>query len=171
MADHDSAGCAPPGATPTFPQTNKDICCNPGHSSFGCDYTGIPNGTFSDPAGSVADVVPFMYVGGWPGDPSWGSISSVLPFTVWKGGDDALAAAVAGYDLIVHTAGPFQQRTDPALMRAAVTAGAFSTAPTVAACPRPREDRDAQIGRAERHERQFQLLRPARRSFVAAVHR
>ena len=39
-----------------------------------------------------------------------------------EGGDDALAAAVAGYDLIVHTAGPFQQRTDPALMRAAVTA-------------------------------------------------
>jgi hypothetical protein len=32
------------------------------------------------------------YVGGWPGDPSWGSISSVLPYTVWKGGDDALVA-------------------------------------------------------------------------------
>jgi hypothetical protein len=31
-----------------------------------------------------------MYVGGWPGDPSWGSISSVLPYTVWKGGDDHL---------------------------------------------------------------------------------
>lgn len=34
--------------------------------------------------------MPFMYVGGWPGDPSWGSISSVLPYTVWKGGDDQL---------------------------------------------------------------------------------
>ena len=33
-----------------------------------------------------------MYVGGWPGDPSWGSISSVLPYTVWKGGDDALVS-------------------------------------------------------------------------------
>lgn len=73
-------------------------------------------GTFSDTGGSVADVVPFMHVGGWPGDPSWGSISSVLvraaplrlqllvwyscsrlcsllqPYTVWKGGDDALVS-------------------------------------------------------------------------------
>lgn len=39
------------------------------------------------------------------------------------GGDEALAESVSGYDLIVHTAGPFQQRTDPALMRAAITAG------------------------------------------------
>ena len=34
-----------------------------------------------------------------------------------------LAQSVSGYDLIVHTAGPFQQRTDPALMRAAIAAG------------------------------------------------
>ena len=92
MQDHDNAGCAIGGAAPVFPQTNKDICCNPSHSSFGCDYTGIPNGTFSRPGGSVADVVPFMYVGGWPGDPSWGSISAVLPYTVWKGGDDTLVS-------------------------------------------------------------------------------
>ena len=133
MADHDDAGCAIAGIAPVFPQTNKDICCNPKyihtlslawldfarvsaacswgrgravafslflisppfppsffflggggggaysisiltgipsindcrgrfsagrHSSFGCDYTGIPNGTFKDTGGSVADVVP-----------------------------------------------------------------------------------------------------------------
>lgn len=90
MQDHDDVGCALNGATPVFPQTNKDICCTPKHNSFGCDFTSIPNGTFTDTRGSVADVVPFMYVGGWPGDPSWGSISSILPYTVWKGGDDAL---------------------------------------------------------------------------------
>jgi len=39
------------------------------------------------------------------------------------GGDDALAAACSGRSLIVHTAGPFQQREDPALMRAAIAAG------------------------------------------------
>lgn len=39
------------------------------------------------------------------------------------GGDSGLAESVAGYSLIVHTAGPFQQRTDPALMRAAIKAG------------------------------------------------
>ncbi len=93
MADHDQAGCATSGAAPVFPQANKDICCNPKHGSFGCDYTGIPNGTFTHTSGSVADVVPFMYVGGWPGDPSWGSITSVLPFSVWKSGaDDGLLA-------------------------------------------------------------------------------
>lgn len=93
MQDHDEVGCAGGGAEPVFPQTNKDICCDPKKGSFGCDYTGIPNGTFHDTSGSVADVVPFMHVGGWPGDPSWGSISSVLPYTVWKGGDDALVSA------------------------------------------------------------------------------
>lgn len=60
MADHDQVGCAVNGAAPAFPQTNKDICCNPKHGSFGCDFTGVPNGTFTDTAGSVADVVPFM---------------------------------------------------------------------------------------------------------------
>lgn len=35
----------------------------------------------------------------------------------------SLERAVAGHSLVVHTAGPFQQRTDPALMRAAVAAG------------------------------------------------
>jgi len=39
------------------------------------------------------------------------------------GGDAALAQAIAGYSLVVHTAGPFQQRTDPSLMRAAIKAG------------------------------------------------
>ena len=39
------------------------------------------------------------------------------------GGDAALAQAVAGHSLVVHTAGPFQQRTDPSLMRAAIKAG------------------------------------------------
>ena len=68
MQDHDTAGCALNGASPIFPQTNKDICCTPKHKSFGCDFTGIPNGSFTNTGGSVADVVPFMYVGGWPGD-------------------------------------------------------------------------------------------------------
>ena len=66
MADHDSAGCALAGATPAFPQTNKDICCDPAHKSFGCDYTGIPNGTFSDPGGtdrSPADQSPLAVCG------------------------------------------------------------------------------------------------------------
>ena len=92
MADHDMAGCAIEGSSgPVFPQTNKDICCSTKHGSFGCDYTGIPNGTFTHTGGSVADVVPFMHVGGWPGDPSWGSVSTVLPYRVWKAGsDDAL---------------------------------------------------------------------------------
>lgn len=80
------------------------------HGSFGCDYTSIPNGTFSNPGGSVADVVPFMHVGGWPGDPSWGSISSVLPYTVWKGGDDGLVAdyyngAKRNVDFFIREAG------------------------------------------------------------------
>lgn len=35
----------------------------------------------------------------------------------------SLAAAVAGRSLVVHTAGPFQQREDPALLRAALEAG------------------------------------------------
>ena len=78
-----------PTGIPTFPQTNKDICCNPKHPSFGCDYTGIPNQTFTNTKGSVADVIPFMHVGGWPGDPSWGTVSAVLPYTTWKSGGDA----------------------------------------------------------------------------------
>ena len=51
-----------------------------------------------------------------------------IPTLDWQpvdldGGDAALTAAVAGYDLVVHTAGPFQQREDPALLRAAIAAG------------------------------------------------
>ena len=37
------------------------------------------------------------------------------------GGDARLREAVAGRSLVIHTAGPFQQRTDPALLRAAST--------------------------------------------------
>lgn len=41
----------------------------------------------------MADVVPFTYVGGWPGDISWNSISSVLPWEVWRrSGDDSLVS-------------------------------------------------------------------------------
>ena len=36
------------------------------------------------------------------------------------GGDARLREAVAGRSLVIHTAGPFQQRTDPALLRAAI---------------------------------------------------
>ena len=60
MRDHDTAGCAIEGTVPTFPQSNKDICCSTQQGSFGCDFTGIPNGTFTNTRGSVADVVPFM---------------------------------------------------------------------------------------------------------------
>lgn len=38
------------------------------------------------------------------------------------GDDSCLVDACSGRDLIVHTAGPFQQRTEPSLMRAAVKA-------------------------------------------------
>ena len=38
----------------------------------------------------MADVVPYMGVGGWPGDPSWGAIAAILPYVVWKNGDDSL---------------------------------------------------------------------------------
>ena len=39
------------------------------------------------------------------------------------GGDARLREAVAGRSLVIHTAGPFQQRTDPALLRAAIAEG------------------------------------------------
>jgi saccharopine dehydrogenase-like NADP-dependent oxidoreductase len=39
------------------------------------------------------------------------------------GGLEQLAAAVAGTSLVVHTAGPFQQRTEPTLLKAALSAG------------------------------------------------
>ena len=93
MVDHNYVGCALNGATPVFPQANIDACCYSKHHKFGCDYTGIPNGVFSDVRGSVADVVPYMGVGGWPGDPSWGAIAAILPYVVWKNGDDSLLEA------------------------------------------------------------------------------
>jgi len=34
--------------------------------------------------------------------------------------DDSIASAIQGFDLVVHTAGPFQGRTDPTLLRACV---------------------------------------------------
>ena len=39
------------------------------------------------------------------------------------GGAAALSAAVAGVSLVVHTAGPFQGREEPSLLRAALGAG------------------------------------------------
>ena len=39
------------------------------------------------------------------------------------GSEEELVKAVAGHSLVVHTAGPFQQREDPVLLRAAVRAG------------------------------------------------
>ena len=96
MVDHDTVGCVVDHSNathfPIFPQANVDVCCDPKLGpKFGCDYTGIPNGTFSNTLGSVADVIPFMNVGAWPGDPTWGAISTVLPYVVWKyGGDDSL---------------------------------------------------------------------------------
>ena len=93
MVDHNYVGCALNDAAPVFPQANIDTCCYSKHSKFGCDYTGIPNGVFSDVKGSVADVVPYMGVGGWPGDPSWGAIAAILPYVVWKNGDDSLLEA------------------------------------------------------------------------------
>jgi len=39
------------------------------------------------------------------------------------GGDESLSAAVGGFSLVVHTAGPFQGRTDPGLLRSCVRGG------------------------------------------------
>jgi hypothetical protein len=87
MADHDQVGCASNSA-PLFPQANTDICCDPKHTSFGCDYTGVPGGLFNETHGSIADVVPFTHVGGWPGDPNWGAVGAVVPWAVLTGAGD-----------------------------------------------------------------------------------
>lgn len=91
MRDHDVVGCAASGHSPAFPQSNVDICCDPAKKTFGCDYAGVPEGAFANTSGAIADVVPFTYVGGWPGDPSWGIIGAVLPWEVWRSsGDDSI---------------------------------------------------------------------------------
>jgi len=88
MRDHSDVGCVTHGQSPVFPQSNIDVCCDPTKPTFGCDYTGVPGGSFKNTSGAVADVVPFTYVGGWPGDPSWGIISAVLPWQVWRNSGD-----------------------------------------------------------------------------------
>ena len=66
MADHQAVNCALHTAAPTFPQANKDVCCDPPNNGFGCDYTGLAGGRFNDTHGALADVIPFTHVGGWP---------------------------------------------------------------------------------------------------------
>lgn len=68
MEDSATIGCALAPKAPAFPQPECFECCNPKKRAFGCDYTGLPSkGGFTDVQGSVADVVPYMHVGGWPG--------------------------------------------------------------------------------------------------------
>ena len=64
FGDHQDVGCALHGKEPVFPQGPADKCCNPKVGSFGCDYSGIPDGPggFNETSGSIADVVPFTYV-------------------------------------------------------------------------------------------------------------
>ena len=92
MADSAAAGCALAPAAPAFPQPACFECCDPKRASFGCDYTGLPpggaDGGFSEVGGSIADVVPFMHVGGWPGDPSWGVAGATIPWEVWTATGD-----------------------------------------------------------------------------------
>ena len=62
--------------------------CPPPFSS----YEGVPSGDFKTYAGSIADVVPFMHVGGWPGDPSWGTAGATIPWEVMSQvGDKSVA--------------------------------------------------------------------------------
>ncbi|CAE8647962.1 unnamed protein product [Polarella glacialis] len=83
MRDSQIVGCTLHSATPKFPQANTFLCCDPARPSFGCDFSG-PEGAqgFNDTQGSIADVVPFMDVGGWPGDPSWGIAGATIPWEV-----------------------------------------------------------------------------------------
>jgi hypothetical protein len=81
MEESDQVGCNPPGApAPVFPRPDCFLCCDPAHGSFGCNYEGVPGGDFKSTAGAIADVVPFMHVGGWPGDPSWGVAGATIPW-------------------------------------------------------------------------------------------
>eukprot|EP00039_Didymoeca_costata_P027246 m.17957 g.17957 ORF g.17957 m.17957 type:complete len:1180 (+) comp6152_c0_seq1:184-3723(+) len=84
--DHQIVNCALHSTTPVFPQANVDKCCNPKVSTFGCSYTGIPDtpigGGFNETIGSLPDVVPFTYIGGWPGDPSWGAAGVTIPWAL-----------------------------------------------------------------------------------------
>ena len=97
MVDSAAVGCALAPKTPAFPQPAVFECCDPSHPAFGCDYTGLPpgglHGGFSEAQGSVADVVPYMHVGGWPGDPSWGIAGATIPWEVMTQTGDASVAA------------------------------------------------------------------------------
>ena len=97
MQDSSTLGCALAPDTPSFPQPQQFECCTPAHQAFGCDYTGLPpgglGGGFNETRGSIADVVPYMAVGGWPGDPSWGIAGAIIPWEVYRQtGDPSLAS-------------------------------------------------------------------------------
>ena len=69
-----------------------------------------------------------LAIGGRSKD-SFDKARSILPSGVefcrvdLDGGDEPMLAAVSGRSLVVHTAGPFQQREDPSLLRASIMAG------------------------------------------------
>lgn len=89
MRDSDRVGCSLHSQPPVLPRPNVFLCCDPAVASFGCNYNGLPppenaSTGFLNTSGSVADVVPFMHVGGWPGDPSWGVAGNTIPYHVWK---------------------------------------------------------------------------------------
>ena len=97
MQDSADVSCALAPQTPTLPQPNCFLCCNPSKPSFGCDFHGLPpggaHGGFEETRGSVADVVPFTHVGGWPGDPSWGVAGATIPWEVMMASGDVSIAA------------------------------------------------------------------------------
>jgi alpha-L-rhamnosidase len=118
MEDSAAIGCALAPQTPAFPQPACFECCDPSKPAFGCDYTGLPpggtGGGFSAVAGSVADVVPYMHVGGWPGDPSWGIAGATIPWEVMAASGD-LSFAERFYPLAKGVVDFMGRNGDPAL--------------------------------------------------------
>jgi len=116
MADSASVGCALAPKTPTTPQPNTFKCCDPATKQFGCDYTDLPpggaHGGFAETSGSVADVVPYMGVGGWPGDPSWGLAGTTIPWEVMtQTGDESIVSEF--YGLAKGVVDFFSRQGDP----------------------------------------------------------
>lgn len=81
ISDAQRESCHSPGhmhGSTTLEQSLQ--CCDPKVPQFGCDYRGVTD-NFTNSWGSVPDVVPFHRpYGGWPGDPSWGAASVVIPW-------------------------------------------------------------------------------------------
>eukprot|EP00971_Amphidinium_carterae_P270127 5359425-Amphidinium_carterae.1 len=78
MRDDQVTGCSTsPGVRGD--EDGASACCDPAALTFGCNFKGVTD-NFTNSVGSVPDTVPFFKpYGGWPGDPSWGSASVVVP--------------------------------------------------------------------------------------------